>query len=348
MADTTSDMKDRLNKPRVFLSHSKRDIGFVERLAGDLRKCQIEPWLDDYDIRHGQPWLTAIFEEGIPACDAIIAYLTEHSIASPVVSKEIDVGILQKLKDSSIAFLPYVGQASLRSILRPDLQTLQALEWNSANYAELLPRVVAEVWRSFLERTVAAATDKERVARLQAELRLSEMEKISNASVFDSGEAKGFEYIWSRLDRHERVVLSCIERKGNPPVETATHEFSVHVGSLLPALSDSSSYDYSKHLVERVLRTAIDSELTSVGNLPEDQRATLSVYPDIGDELLLYGFVERFYRGHESAANNGFMARFAARGPNELRFTNVLERFKYWLVVNGKMPKNIELKRISE
>src|SRR5688572_8847985 len=107
-------MEYTLNKPKVFLSHSKRDIDFIRRLDSDLRLCNIETWLDEVDIPHGKSWQDSIFEYGIPTCDAIIAYLTENSIESPVVRKEIDVALLQTLRDSNIAFLPYVNKSELR------------------------------------------------------------------------------------------------------------------------------------------------------------------------------------------------------------------------------------------
>ena len=62
---------DRINKPRAFLSHSKKDKYFIEKLAADLRKCQIDYWLDTEEIRAGKSWLKMIFEDGIPTCDFI-------------------------------------------------------------------------------------------------------------------------------------------------------------------------------------------------------------------------------------------------------------------------------------
>jgi len=156
-------MADLKNKPRVFLSHSKKDVDFINPLAEDLRSCQIEPWLDSEDIRHGEPWLDAIFESGIPTCDCIIVYLTENSIDSPMVKKEIDTSILQKLKDNHIGFIPYVSFAPLREKLRPDIQALQTLEWNAKNYQTLLPRVVAEIWRYFLDRTVKSSISGKKI-----------------------------------------------------------------------------------------------------------------------------------------------------------------------------------------
>jgi hypothetical protein len=106
------------DKPRVFLSHSKADSAFVERLYGDLQRCQIYPWLDTLEIRHGQPWLDAIFEGGLPNCDCVLVYLTRASIESQMVKKEIDAAIIKKLRDSRVAFLPYVSDAALRQALR--------------------------------------------------------------------------------------------------------------------------------------------------------------------------------------------------------------------------------------
>ena len=81
---------EKRNKPKVFLSHSCLDKPFIERLANDLRKCQIEPWLDSEEIRDGKPWLKVIFEDGMPTCDCVIVYLSENSLNSKMVQKEID------------------------------------------------------------------------------------------------------------------------------------------------------------------------------------------------------------------------------------------------------------------
>ena len=160
-------MEFRLNKPKVFLSHAKNDIAFIEQLYNDLRKCQIEPWLDSEEIRHGKPWLDAIFEDGIPTCDSVLVYFTENSLNSAMVKKEIDSGLLQQLKENSISFLPYVNNVEIRHKLRSDIQALQVPILNNDNYPSLLPQVVAEVWRSFMERIVSNAIKNERIKRIK-------------------------------------------------------------------------------------------------------------------------------------------------------------------------------------
>lgn len=170
---------DRISKPRVFLSHSKKDVEFIERLERELRKCQIEPWLDEVEIRHGKPWLDAIFEDGIPSCDAVLVYFTENSLASKVVKKELDAGVISQLEDNSVTLLPYVESTQLRGKLRSDIKALHVPEWNDENFDTVLARCVAEVWRSFHERRVSQAIAQEKVKRLEAEGALAKINKTT-------------------------------------------------------------------------------------------------------------------------------------------------------------------------
>ncbi|HEX8196082.1 MAG TPA: toll/interleukin-1 receptor domain-containing protein [Pyrinomonadaceae bacterium] len=150
-------MKQRINKPRVFLSHSRHDVEIIEKIENDFRRCQIESWRDQNDIRDGFSWQEAIFGEGIPTCDVIITYYTENSIASQMVRKEVDATFIRQLEDNGIRFLPYVDKDSTRSELRADVKTLQCRVWNNENYNQVLPTVVAEIWRSYMERNIAIA-----------------------------------------------------------------------------------------------------------------------------------------------------------------------------------------------
>ena len=81
-------MKERVNKPRAFLSYSSQDLPFIERIDSDLRKCHIDTWRDLTEIRDGEPWQEAIFEDGLPTCDVIIAYFTDISLNSSMVARE--------------------------------------------------------------------------------------------------------------------------------------------------------------------------------------------------------------------------------------------------------------------
>jgi len=187
-------MRERINKPRVFLSHARKDIAFIERVESDLRRCQVDSWRDQNEIRDGQPWMSAIFEDGIPTCDAILAYFTDNSLSSEMVAKEVDSAILRRLSDSKIAFLPYVDEDATRPKLRIDIQTLQCRVWNEENYHEILPSIIAEIWRSFLERNLENAVLSERNRRLELELEIQKI-KEGNISVFSSQEEGEFNYM---------------------------------------------------------------------------------------------------------------------------------------------------------
>jgi hypothetical protein len=292
-------MQEQHNKPKVFLSYSERDTKFIQRLADDLRKCQIEPWQFTYEVRHGRPWLDSIFRYGLPTCDAIVAYLTEFSLLSPVVSKEIDAGILQKLSDNDVAFLPYVNDAKVRFQLRPDIQALQTPVWNDDNYLNMLPIVVSEIWRSYLERTVSSATKDERLKRVEAELEL-ERHKSQPDEVFSKSENKEFEFIWNSFNKiipleFEVSVYDIgtgrIEKKN-----AVVYSFTLHLATLVASLTNIFTLEYQRKLVQSSLvKDAL--ELVGIDSQNPDQYVRTIEFPDLSeftDELLMHGLIEKF------------------------------------------------------
>lgn len=198
---------EKKNKPRVFLSHSSKDKIFIERLYNDLQKYKIEPWKDTEEIRDGRPWLRVIFEDGIPTCDSILVYLTENSINSKMVKKEIDAAFMEQLSDSGIMILPYVADSQLRTKLSPDIRTLQCREWNEMNYEELLPSVIAEIWQSYVERVVNTVTIKEKYEKKNLEEKYKKLIAKTHASPFTKSQEKDFEYIKTLLSENILVTI---------------------------------------------------------------------------------------------------------------------------------------------
>jgi hypothetical protein len=332
------------NKPRVFLSHSKADIGFIERAGNDLRGCQIEPWLDSQEIRAGQPWLDAIFESGIPTCDCVFVYLTESSIDSTMVKKEIDAGIIRKLRDSQIAFLPYVSRAELRDKLRTDLQTLQVPEWNENNYHLMLPRVVAEIWRSYMDRTIVASTKDEKVKRLEAELELAKIRKEAKERIFSEGEDLDFKYIQKSMDRWEPVIFS-MDRRTKDRQDEVIQEASYKVNLL--ALLLFFVRDGSVEINDSDVAHKVDLLLGSnpeLQKLPEQTYIAASRAPRLEDELLMFGLIQRaqFTQSFPQMTRSGDM-QYRQEVKYRLEFTGKVQRFRYWLAVNGLMPQETRL-----
>lgn len=46
--------------PDLFLSHSTRDKEFVRKLADDLAFCEVDVWLDEWEIQPGESLHDAI------------------------------------------------------------------------------------------------------------------------------------------------------------------------------------------------------------------------------------------------------------------------------------------------
>lgn len=333
-------MEERINKPRVFLSHSKKNVDFIENLANDLRKCQIEPWLDTDQIRHGKSWQDSIFEFGLPTCDAVIVYFTEISIQSVVVKKEMDVGLLQNLKDSNIAFLPYVSDERLRQQLRPDIQALQVPEWNETNYHLLLPRVVAEIWRSYLERTIDLAVKDERLKRVQLELELEKRNNQSN-NVFSPSENAEFEHIRKSFDKVIPITLE-LPHPEDAKGKNGNSSFDVDLLSVVATLPNGNSNDYVywKHLYR--LREKCLSLIEDHYKRRFSQQSLLNKqvagFPDLLEELRMFGLVEGM------PVENANVSAFGDRITYNHIFTNKLFRWRYWLAYNNNLAQEISMK----
>lgn len=89
----------------IFLSHNFADKPFVRRLAIDLENQGIKCWLDEAEIKVGDSLIEKI-REGIDNVDYLAVVLSENSIKSPWVQREVDVAINQEIKGHRIKVLP--------------------------------------------------------------------------------------------------------------------------------------------------------------------------------------------------------------------------------------------------
>jgi len=326
------------NKPRVFLSHSKKDAKFIERAAADFRRCQIEPWLDTEEIRHGKPWLSEIFESGIPTCDCLLIYLTEHSVVSAMVQKEMDAGFVQKLKDQQVALLPYVVDAALRDRLRLDVQSLQTPEWNPSNYDSMLPRIVAEIWRAYLERMIPAVTAEERARRLEAELAIEKLRRDSNIGVFSKGEDTDFAYILKALNRAESFMLSNRKDMTNSPDNILqTGKYQINLLSFVIHLEAEQRDTLGTRQITQSLANLLRRDY---GDIPKDAQLLLGIEggPDLADLLRMFGlatWIERMepQTSHRWEQGHMRMSHFQVPARRTV-FTDKIQRFRYWLAIN--------------
>ena len=71
----------------IFISYSRREVGFVDELVGRLENEQYNVWLDYRSLVPGKPWEEQIFQ-GIRDADIILLVISKSAIASQNVESE--------------------------------------------------------------------------------------------------------------------------------------------------------------------------------------------------------------------------------------------------------------------
>lgn len=74
-------------KPNLFISYSRREVGFVDDLAGRLEKEGFDFWLDYRNLVPGKPWQEQIYQ-GLAKADVILLVVSREAIGSSNVKKE--------------------------------------------------------------------------------------------------------------------------------------------------------------------------------------------------------------------------------------------------------------------
>jgi TIR domain len=76
-------------RTKVFISYSRKDLPFAERLVGALNGRGFEAYLDKKDIAPGEPWQDRLAQL-IRSADTVVFVITPDSVASPVCAWEVD------------------------------------------------------------------------------------------------------------------------------------------------------------------------------------------------------------------------------------------------------------------
>jgi len=93
------------SKPRVFVSHSSKDKGFVQNFSLDLRRLGFTVWYDDWGIAIGDSIVEKVFE-GLNSSDTLIIVLSPNSIDSRWVREELNTAVMRRLSENDIRILP--------------------------------------------------------------------------------------------------------------------------------------------------------------------------------------------------------------------------------------------------
>jgi hypothetical protein len=91
----------------VFLSHNHKDKPFVRRLAADLRRNGHIVWIDEAEIEIGDSLVEKI-RDGIDKVDYVAAILSNASLDSEWVKKELDIATNIEIEKKKVVVLPIV------------------------------------------------------------------------------------------------------------------------------------------------------------------------------------------------------------------------------------------------
>jgi hypothetical protein len=89
----------------VFLSHSSRDKPVIRQLATDLTAAGVTVWLDEQNIRVGDSIPESI-AQGLASSDYFLLALSEHSVSSEWVKRELNAALVGEINRRKVHILP--------------------------------------------------------------------------------------------------------------------------------------------------------------------------------------------------------------------------------------------------
>ena len=93
----------------IFLSHNSADKPFVRRLAQSLQSQGHVVWLDEAEINIGDSLIEKI-REGLDKVDYVAVVLSQNSITSTWVQRELDISSNREIAEKRVILLPLMLQ----------------------------------------------------------------------------------------------------------------------------------------------------------------------------------------------------------------------------------------------
>jgi hypothetical protein len=88
-----------------FISYSSKDQEFAERLHADLQSKGVRCWFAPEDLKIGDP-LRRSFDEAIRIHDKLMLLLSENSVSSPWVEKEVETAFEKERREKRTVLFP--------------------------------------------------------------------------------------------------------------------------------------------------------------------------------------------------------------------------------------------------
>jgi hypothetical protein len=88
-----------------FISYSSKDQEFAERLYADLQNKRVRCWFAPEDLKIGDR-LRPAFDEAIRVHDKLMVLLSESSVSSPWVEKEVETAFEKERREKRTVLFP--------------------------------------------------------------------------------------------------------------------------------------------------------------------------------------------------------------------------------------------------
>jgi hypothetical protein len=108
-----------MKTPRVFLSYSHSDKGFAAKIATHLQENGVDVWLDKWEILPGDSLIQKIFAEGLNNCDVFLILLSNSSVKSNWVQRELDVAMIKKIEGITKIIPIIIEKCDIPNALKP-------------------------------------------------------------------------------------------------------------------------------------------------------------------------------------------------------------------------------------
>lgn len=105
----------------VFISHNYKDKPMARKIAKELNKYGIKPWIDESEIKLGDSLIEKI-RDGLDNMDFLIALISENSVHSEWVKKELDIAMNSEIEGKRVITIPILaGKCELPGFLKGKL-----------------------------------------------------------------------------------------------------------------------------------------------------------------------------------------------------------------------------------
>lgn len=140
---------------QVFISYSYRDKVIAHRIAEDLSTRGIPVWIDEREIKIGESVVQKI-DEGLKKSSYVLALLSEHSIASHWVQKELSLAYSTEMEGAQSIIIPVL----VRKLSPSQIPTfLRSIKWIdlSKNYKSGIEDLIKSLSASVSEKKPAVS-----------------------------------------------------------------------------------------------------------------------------------------------------------------------------------------------